>query len=84
MGRRRRRRTRSDDRGGATADGGFPRFEHNQWTVEGEIERMGAFARGARSASGARRWVALLLVAVLVGPILIGIPIMILRLVGLL
>ena len=36
-------------------DEGFPTFEHGQWTFEGEIERLGAFASGARRATGWRR-----------------------------
>lgn len=34
---------------------GFPKFEHNQWTFEGRIERLAAFARGAGRATGAKR-----------------------------
>jgi hypothetical protein len=37
---------------------GFPEFEHNQWTFEGEIERLGAFARGSHRVSGWRRTLA--------------------------
>ena len=81
MGRRRGRRTRSDEGGRRVdRDGGFPRFEHNQWTVEGEIERMVEFARGAKSATGAKRWVALSLVALLVGPLIVGILLSVVRL----
>lgn len=51
---------------------GFPAFSHNQWTVEGEIERFGAFGRGAARARGWRRVVAVGLVVVLVGPIVVA------------
>lgn len=62
---------RADPRLGteATTEQGFPAFVHGQWTVEGEIERFGAFGRGAARAQGWRRTVACLLVALLVLPI---------------
>jgi hypothetical protein len=50
---------------------GFPAFEHNQWTVEGEIERFGAFGRGAARARGWRRGVAMLLLALILLPLLL-------------
>jgi hypothetical protein len=56
----------------AIAETGFPEFAHNQWTVEGEIERFGAFGRGGAAARGWRRWVAIVLVVAIVGPLLIG------------
>jgi hypothetical protein len=56
-------------------ESGFPTFEHNQWTVEGEIERFGAFGRGASRATGWKRTVALVLVALLVGPIVVGLAV---------
>ena len=34
---------------------GFPEFRHNQWTVEGEIERFGALAVSAKRAGGWKR-----------------------------
>jgi len=37
-------------------DEGFPAFEHNQWTFEGEIERLGTFARGVNR-PGKPAWV---------------------------
>ena len=40
----------------AVVEEGFPAFEHNQWTVEGEIERFGAFGRGASASRGWKRW----------------------------
>ena len=46
MGKRRGRRTRSDSGGRRrNLEEGFPTFEHNQWTFEGEIERLGVLAR---------------------------------------
>jgi hypothetical protein len=55
----------------AVAEEGFPAFEHNQWTVEGEIERFGAFGRGASSSRGWRRGVAMGLLTLLLLPFLI-------------
>lgn len=55
----------------AVAEEGFPAFVHNQWTVEGEIERFGAFGRGATSSRGWRRGVALALLVLLVLPLLL-------------
>ena len=47
MGKRRGRRTRSDEGGSRrNLEQGFPRFQHDQWTFEGQMERLGAFARG--------------------------------------
>ena len=54
------------------AEAGFPRFEHNQWTVEGEIERFGAFGRAGARAYGWRRAVAVFMALLLVVPLLIG------------
>ena len=51
---------------------GFPLFEHNQWTVEGEIERFGAFGSGVARARGWRRAIGLFLVALIVLPIVLG------------
>jgi len=56
----------------AVAEVGFPEFAHNQWTVEGEIERLGAFGRGGATARGWRRWVAIGLVVAIVGPLVAG------------
>jgi hypothetical protein len=50
----------------------FPVFEHGQWTMEGEIERFGAFGRGASRAVGWKRVVAIALVILLVAPILVA------------
>lgn len=51
---------------------GFPRFQHGPWTIEGEIERFGAFASGARRARGAKRWVAIVIVVAFVAPFVLG------------
>lgn len=48
---------------------GFPTFEHNQWTVEGEIERAGAFARGSHHVHGWRRGVAVVIALVFLLPV---------------
>lgn len=53
------------------AEEGFPPFEHGQWTVEGEIERFGAFGRGAARSRGWKRAVAISLLALLVLPLLL-------------
>ena len=60
------------DDGGNGSEPGFPAFRHNQWTVEGEIERFGAFARGARSGGGAKRWIAVALVALMLASIAVN------------
>lgn len=71
---RKKRRTRSDDAyadprsGGAT---GLGDFEHNQWTFEGEVERLGAFATGARRAGGWKLVVAWVVAAAFLLPLLI-------------
>jgi hypothetical protein len=79
QGRKRGRRTRSDDGGSRQniEDGvGLPEFDHNQWTFEGEIERLGAFARGSHRASGWRR----ILAVVVALPILLGFVVGLVRL----
>ena len=55
----------------AVAEEGFPAFEHGQWTVEGEIERFGAFGRGVARAQGWRRGVAVALLVLLVLPLVL-------------
>lgn len=57
---------------GNTRYDGFPKFKHSQWTIEGEIERFGAFASGARRARGPKRWFAYFLVVVFVAPFVLG------------
>jgi hypothetical protein len=51
---------------------GFPDFEHNQWTFEGEIERLGAYARGTSRRQGRVRVVGLVVAFAMLAPILIG------------
>ena len=51
---------------------GFPTFEHNQWTFEGEIERFGAVGRAGASARGWKRYVAVLVAMALVLPLVLG------------
>ncbi len=59
----------------------FPAFEHNQWSFEGEIERLGAFARGVHRARGVSR-PAGVLIALAVGlPFLVLVPVALWRLV---
>ena len=60
---------------------GFPTFEHNQWTFEGEIERLGAFARGATKVSGPKRWLAVFVALMFVVPLAVGILVMLVRLI---
>jgi hypothetical protein len=55
----------------AVVEEGFPAFEHNQWTVEGEIERFGAFGRGVSASQGWKRGVALGLLVLLLLPLLL-------------
>jgi len=55
----------------AIAEEGFPAFQHGQWTVEGEIERFGAFGRGATRARGWKRGAAFFLLALILLPLLI-------------
>ena len=51
------------------AEAGFPVFAHNQWTIEGEIERMGAFGLAGARATGWKRTVAVVMVIVFLAPI---------------
>jgi hypothetical protein len=67
-----RRRHRPDGSADADADG-FPAFEQNQWTFEGQMERWGAFARGANRATGWRRVVALALAIMILVPFVLAI-----------
>lgn len=75
QGRKRGRRTRSDD-GGQRADISrgleIPAYEHNQWTFEGYIERLGAFSRGASRATGWKRAIALIVALSMLAPLAIG------------
>jgi hypothetical protein len=54
------------------ADDGFPDFRHGQFTVEGEIERAGAFARGANRSPRTQRRVRVALFVIFGGPILVA------------
>ena len=49
----------------------MPAYEHNQWTFEGEIERLGEFSRGAARATGWKRAVALIVAVALLAPVVI-------------
>lgn len=53
-------------------DFGQPRFRHNQWTFEGQLERLGVFGRAAARKSTLARWVALLLVLAIIVPAVAG------------
>jgi hypothetical protein len=73
-----RRVAASTDLPGAATGGvtGLGDFEHNQYTVEGEIERIGAFAAGARRTSGWKGRLAMfLLLAIFVLPLVIGVAV---------
>lgn len=58
--------------GESHAETGFPRFEHSQWTVEGEIERFGAFGRAGARARGWKRVVAVGLALGIIVPLVVG------------
>ena len=85
QGRKRGRRTRSDE-GRHRADIGtgleIPAFEHNQWTVEGYIERLGAFSRGASRATGWKRTVAFIVAVAMLVPIVAGLIVYSVRFLG--
>jgi hypothetical protein len=61
---------------------GVPEFEHNQWTIEGEIERFGAFARGSHHVTGWRRGMAIFMALLIVAPIAISLIVFVLHLLG--
>src|SRR5215210_4678059 len=63
-------------------DHGYPTFTHNQWTIEGELERVGAFARGASRATGRQRTMAVILAFLLILPFAVGIVMSIVTLFG--
>jgi hypothetical protein len=65
--------TPDNDDAPVTASAGFPDFEHGQFTFEGEIERLGAFSRGARHAKGWQRGLAIFLALLFIVPILAGV-----------
>ena len=85
QGRKRGRRTRSDE-GGHRADVTrglvVPEYEHNQWTFEGYIERLGAFSRGASRATGWKRAVALVVALAILLPFALAIALSVVRLVS--
>jgi len=77
------RRTRSTGGGnhlGGAA--GFPTFAHGQYTVEGEIERAGAFGRGLGHLHGPARWGARAIVAAIAATFAIGLVAGIVQLIG--
>jgi hypothetical protein len=51
---------------------GFPEFEHNQWTFEGQIERLGVFARGVGRAQGAPRRIGVIVALAVLLPFALG------------
>jgi hypothetical protein len=57
---------------GAPDAPGFPEFEHNQWTFEGQIERLSVFARGVGRAQGLPRRAGVILTLTLLVPIAVG------------
>jgi hypothetical protein len=59
---------------------GFPTFEHNQYTVEGEIERFHHFGMAGARATGWKRAVALLIVVSFFAPLLLSAAVVVLRL----
>jgi hypothetical protein len=59
------------------AEEGFPTFQHNQWTVEGEIERLQSFGIAGARATGWKRGVALFLVAMFVLPLVLSVAVMV-------
>lgn len=61
----------------------MPDYEHNQWTFEGEIERLGEFSRGASRATGWKRTVALIVVLAMLLPLAISLFIYLVRLLDL-
>jgi hypothetical protein len=63
-------------------ESGFPTWEHGQWTVEGEIERFGAFGRGASRARGWKRVVALVMVGLILVPIVVAVVVTLGRALG--
>lgn len=65
---------------GTHAEVGMPDYKHNQWTIEGEIERFGAFSSGVTRAHGWKRWVGVFLVVTMLGPIAVGMVVFVVRL----
>lgn len=65
---------------GVFAEAGFPTFEHNQYTIEGEIERFHHFGMAGARATGWKRAVALLIVVSFFAPLLLSVGVLLLRL----
>ena len=61
---------------------GYPTFKHNQWTIEGELERVGAFARGASSLTGPKRVMAAVVALLLILPFAVGVVMALVSLFG--
>jgi hypothetical protein len=83
MGKRRARRTRSDEGGRRyNVDDGYvvEQFQHGQYTFEGQLERLRAFALGVRRATGWRRWPGYVLLVVPLTFFLAGVVLAIVRL----
>jgi hypothetical protein len=68
---KRRRRPRPDGKAG-TPTAGFPQWEHNAFTVEGEIERLGGISRGLSTAPRWARLVARGVALIVLVPIAFG------------
>jgi hypothetical protein len=70
MVKNRNRRPRPDQEKARTE--GFPQWEHNAFTVEGEIERLGGIGRGLSTAPRWARYVARGVAVVILVPLAIG------------
>ena len=62
-----------DESNAVFAEEGFPSFEHNQYTVEGEIERFHHFGMAGARATGWKRAVAVLIVVSFFAPLLLSV-----------
>lgn len=71
MAKNRKRRPRPDQRKVEKAEG-FPQWEHNAFTVEGEIERFGGISRGLSTAPRWARYAARGVAVVVLVPLAIG------------
>ena len=49
----------------------MPTFENNQWTFEGQVERLGAFSSGVTRARGWKRAVGVFLVLAMLAPMVL-------------
>ncbi|MDX6659949.1 MAG: hypothetical protein QOJ55_771 [Solirubrobacteraceae bacterium] len=61
------------------AEAGFPSFEHNQYTVEGEIERFHHFGMAGARATGWKRGVAVLIVVSFFAPLVLSVALLVTR-----